>query len=277
MGGVQHFVFTRFNLRASPAAPTDTAISTAWLKRRFELFERFCLPTMRAQQLQDFTWLVLFDTETPTWARTIIDQYASWECFVPVFLPPGFDHGARRLMQRFLKDGTRTLVTTRLDSDDGLASDYVSSVRVVEHTREPLVLQYPTGFVWHGGRLYLDRQERNAFCTLIEPVRAKSEVSTILRGSHSEVDRLGRLLNISAEPGWLQVIHGGNIENHVRGRRCRREMLGTRFAIDVPARSENAGAIMLDRATMLARWGAIWGARKVCRKLGFQAANWTRQ
>ena len=66
MENFSHFLITRFNLnlyeRDKHAAPTRTA---RWLEHRFEVFERYCLPSVAAQTATDFRWLCLFDAATP--------------------------------------------------------------------------------------------------------------------------------------------------------------------------------------------------------------------
>ncbi len=56
---VQHFLFTRFNLRNESWNSTKNAnpvLTEEWLEKRFDLFERFCLPSVKAQINQNFRW-----------------------------------------------------------------------------------------------------------------------------------------------------------------------------------------------------------------------------
>ena len=63
-GPVKHFIITRFNLRGSDPSSVRM-IDDGYLAQRLDLFERFCLPTVRNQTVQDFRWLVLFAEDTP--------------------------------------------------------------------------------------------------------------------------------------------------------------------------------------------------------------------
>lgn len=76
MENFSHFLITRFNLnlyeRDKHAAPTRTA---RWLEHRFEVFERYCLPSVAAQTATDFRWLCLFDAATPEPDRRRIASY----------------------------------------------------------------------------------------------------------------------------------------------------------------------------------------------------------
>jgi hypothetical protein len=64
----KHFLLTRFNLRVEDWATTkngDQVLNDAWLMDRFRLFESYCLPSVKNQSNQDFTWFVFFDKNTP--------------------------------------------------------------------------------------------------------------------------------------------------------------------------------------------------------------------
>ena len=63
----KHFIITLFNLKIWKEDKTHRATQTAdWLAQRFDLFERFCLPSVAHQTNKNFTWLCLFDKDTPT-------------------------------------------------------------------------------------------------------------------------------------------------------------------------------------------------------------------
>lgn len=274
VGPVRHFIITRFNLRAMDPTPSSAKmIDAAYLSQRLELFERFCLPTVRSQTEQDFKWLVLFADETPDSVKAQVAAYgADWPNFVPVYLPRGASSVGPLVVAPYLDASPQTLVTTRLDNDDGLARDYIAKVRRHAVTNERLVLQFPMGYVWHKDRIYLDRQEHNAFTTLVEPLPQgnASEFNTIYKGSHSDIERLGRLVDIDAEPSWLQVIHGSNVENYRRGSRQRIECLQRHFAITAPdsGRQESGLEIVLDRIRTFVTGTATRALRSVKYRLG---------
>jgi hypothetical protein len=270
MSGMVHLVLTRFNVRAN-ASQRGKALDEAWLKDRFDLFERFCWPSMRNQTEQNFKWLVFFDIETPDVARQRIAEYAKWSNFVPMFLNPGLDSSAKSVVARYLDELPDTLVTTRLDNDDGIAVDYVAHVQKYANAVEPTVIEFPCGYIWHKDRLYLDHQPHNAFTSLIEPLKARNTKSftTIYHGSHTEVEQLGKVVCVSDEPTWLQVVHGGNLENRPRGVRCAMREMGARFAVAHQGLAANEGALDLaiDRVVSASYMGITNGLRYVKRSL----------
>jgi hypothetical protein len=253
---VKHFVITRFNLRSHDAA-SQRMIDPGYLGQRLDLFERFCLPTMRGQTRQDFKWLVLFAEDTPAAVKARIARYTAWPNLVPVYLPAGLEHVGRLVVTPYLDQSPQTLITTRIDNDDGLCRTYIEEVRRLEAVKERTVAHFPIGYVWHRDRIYLDRQDHNAFTTLIEPLPQgiDSPFVTIYKGSHSDIGQLGRVVDLGQEPAWLQVIHGTNLENYVRGRRRRIGELVDRFDVEVDASAagESSMEIGVDRVLTFAK------------------------
>ncbi len=62
----KHFVITLFNLKLWTQDKNNVSTRTdEWLEKRFELFENYCLPSLKAQTNKNFVWLCLFDQFTP--------------------------------------------------------------------------------------------------------------------------------------------------------------------------------------------------------------------
>lgn len=86
----QYYVLTRFNTRLwtkdKKGKPTQTE---EWLKKRFELFEQYCLPSVVNQSVKNLKWIVLFDSETSEVYKKKIDEYARrCEQFIPHYVAP---------------------------------------------------------------------------------------------------------------------------------------------------------------------------------------------
>lgn len=271
---IQHFIITRFNLR-SLDPESGICLDPTWLSQRFDLFERFCYPTVQTQSEQDFTWLVLFDESTPQPFRARIEQLADWPGFQAVFLPPGSRDVGRQVVGERLGTSVTPdiLITTRLDNDDGLHRDFVAQVQQYSDVNVPTVLEFPNGYVWWRDRIYRDRQPSNPFTSLVEPLdrMAGRPYSTVYRGSHSDISRLGTVVVVSQRPFWVQVVHGGNLENRVRGVRVPLTALGNDFALDVHqiAMAENLASVKINAfgsALREAAFGVVRWARQLVRQ-----------
>ena len=151
----RHVILTRFNCRFS-RNQTDREMyirsRPGWLESRFELFERYCLPSVRAQSNQNFVWYIYFDSKTPSHflerARMSFEQQNNILiklCNVYTLDTLRFD------LMIDLGDACDWLLTTRLDNDDGLHKDFVSHLHreVCFGRRE--ALNFPIGLVFHRG------------------------------------------------------------------------------------------------------------------------------
>ena len=73
---IYHYLLTRFNLALWIEDKNGAAIDREeWLKRRMALFETFCLPSVKGQTCQSFSWILLVDEGTPAVYREKIKTY----------------------------------------------------------------------------------------------------------------------------------------------------------------------------------------------------------
>src|SRR5579871_5907063 len=70
---LKHFLLTRFNV-AAPGREQAIRLRPGWLAGRFDLFRKYCLPSVAGQTRQDFEWLVFFDDQTPEEYRCVISE-----------------------------------------------------------------------------------------------------------------------------------------------------------------------------------------------------------
>ena len=74
---VRHYLLTRFNLPLWNKDKRGLATrDEAWLEDRFRLFEQYTLPSVLQQSCKDFTWVVLFDGDTPPVYRERVKGWA---------------------------------------------------------------------------------------------------------------------------------------------------------------------------------------------------------
>lgn len=260
-----HVILTRFNVRQSPD-DTRLARDEAWLTRRLELFDAFCYPSVRAQTVENFQWLVFFDQATPEAFRDRIAAYGRWSRFRAAYVD-GIDParlGARVLA--CLGERPSHLITTRLDNDDALARDFIETVQAAFRGQAREVINVTSGYIWRRGRVYLHRDRSNAFASLVE--RAPG-AQTVWCRQHHRLAEVAPIRQVGASPGWMQVVHGGNVRNRVRGVRQPGEVLEGRFRINppMPPPGESTLALQLDRRLLsplrLGREAAIEGLRWV--------------
>ena len=66
-----HLVLTKFNLDYSDILYENEKdqklwLDPDWIEGRFELFEKYCFPSIEAQTEKNFLWIVFFHKDTPT-------------------------------------------------------------------------------------------------------------------------------------------------------------------------------------------------------------------
>ena len=124
---MRHIIVTRYNVRTNFEGVDANSIRTdpEWLPNRKILFDKFCLPSLRAQTNQNFDWFVLFDEETP-------EDYTNYfsDVGTPI-LCRSVKHGHNLIRKRYESEGPRPTITTRVDNDDGLAKHYAEAVQTI--------------------------------------------------------------------------------------------------------------------------------------------------
>src|SRR5437899_7174315 len=104
-----HLLLTHFNV-AEEASAAKTSTDPRWLSHRFDLFDRYCYPTIRAQVDADFRWLVFVNVRTPDAFKDRVSEYAKWPPFVPIYIDVISDHAIRQAILAHLPERTPYLI-----------------------------------------------------------------------------------------------------------------------------------------------------------------------
>jgi hypothetical protein len=211
---MDHAILTRFNL---PTAGPESLIRAraGWLAQRVELFDRYCLPSVRSQTSANFGWLVYFDPESPRWLRQRIEDWSAEGAMVPLFRAAVSNAELLSDIEAHIGRHDAWLITTGLDNDDALAADFVERVQRAPRIEGRHAVYIRNGLIRRGGDVYARRDSVNAFCSVREPwVGAR----TCWSEWHNLIPRTMPTHVLGGNPGWLQVVHGTNVSNRVRGR-----------------------------------------------------------
>jgi hypothetical protein len=187
-----------------------------WLRKRVDLFEQFCLPSVKAQTAGNVRWIVYFDPESPTWLLEQIPRLAIHGGFVPIFRATVSHQELVADLRGVVGKPQERLLTTNLDNDDGLAVDFAFRLqREAAKFLDRTALYFPRGLIMAGEALYLRTDRRNAFCSVVE---AWDDPATCWSDWHNLLGKSMPVMEIPGHPAWLQVVHGGNVSNRIRGR-----------------------------------------------------------
>lgn len=215
MTRVDHVLLTRFNL---PSAGVERSIREreGWLTNRVALFDRYCVPSVRAQGNRNFHWIIYFDPHSPDWLTRRVREYAASGLFVPVYRAEVSHEQLLSDLRDAVPERAGRLLTTNLDNDDALATDFVDRVQKLSVQEPRTAIFLVTGLIKSGADLYLRVDRDNAFCSVAEPW---GNPATCWADWHVLLRRRMPVVEQRGAPAWLQVVHGENVSNRVRGRR----------------------------------------------------------
>ncbi|MFQ4147835.1 glycosyltransferase [Arthrobacter sp. LAPM80] len=212
---IDHVLLTRFNL-PTPGVESLVRAQEGWLIDRMALFERYCFRSVEQQSEQGFQWIIYLDTQSPQWLRDRIGELGSGGLFTAIYRDEVPQDVLIADIRRVSGAAGDVLLTTNLDNDDGLAVDFVHRVQSAVKDQRRVALYLGNGLIQQGGRLYLRRDPKNAFCSVSD---SWQDPSTCWVDWHTKLGELMPVVEILGSPGWLQMIHTGNVSNRVRGYR----------------------------------------------------------
>ena len=256
---MDHALLTRFNL---PSGGSEAVIraSKEWLTRRVALFERYCLPSVQAQTATNFGWVIYFDPESPDWLRERIEDWSAHGLVSPVFRASVTNAEMLSDIETNVGRTSSELMTTNVDNDDALAIDFVERLQSAPRTPGRHAVYLARGLIYCGDRVYARRDPGNAFCS----VREEWDGARMCWAEiHNRLSRAMPVQVMEGAPAWLQVVHGTNVSNRVRGSLVSPEPYRELFpglldGIPVPARRE----LLTDHLVGVPRRAFADGARQ---------------
>jgi hypothetical protein len=229
---ISHFILTRFN-ETYPEAIKEMSLNEDWLRLRIKLFKELTLPSVESQTDQDFHWLVKFHPETPNWVKRelehkkITPDYRICEKVESLLVQRRMyeSHFIRKYpcnrmicryyfqntIQSLITPETTKIITTSLDSDDGLSYDHIRTVK--EHAVVGKFFDFSKGIarITSGDeaihRIYA-QEKVSPFYSYCE--RPSGSIRTFFYLPHHHVGADTHRIN---EVGWIQCFHDQNVLN----------------------------------------------------------------
>ena len=230
MENFNHFIITRFNLKLyahdKKKAPTRTEF---WLRHRFELFEQYCIPSIAAQTCKNFTWLCLFDVQTPeTYRQRIVTYQTICSNFYPIFYDESETLDLSDSLHNTIvgiinerKANVEYIITTNLDNDDSLSIHAIETIQqhIKQESSCKKIYSLLFGYQYFTKTKLLAkmRYTNNHFLTLTEPYNCDEKIKTIISYRHGRATKQIPTVYISTKMGmWLEVVHEDNVSNEFR-------------------------------------------------------------
>jgi len=239
----QHFILTRFNAYwpGKKTAP-DRGIDEEWLSHRMKIFKKITIPSIESQSCDNFVWLVKCHHLTPQWARDELNKHST---IVPIYddVPQSCKNFClTRVPHTKIKEmeGIKTqhfkkyinkyltsefIITTRLDSDDGLSRTHVETIQDAFDKQAFTFIDFFNGASIKNNVFFKfceegDHPRPSNFVSLIEKSK---NFRTVLYVAHPKAKPCTYLNN---DIGWLECHHDKNIINGVNHKSNKSYSLG---------------------------------------------------
>lgn len=210
---IPHVFLTRFNL---PANRVEQSIfSDEWLTDRMRLFEKYTVPSVRQQT--NVRWIIYLDQSTPPWLRDRMSELEAELPLWPFYLDRALTPQAIRSHLKEVVPEGGPVMTSNLDNDDGLASDYVDRLRALVPDIRPVALYLTAGLIRADGEVYRRHDRSNAFSAVVDDL-SSATFETCWSRFHNQLEEVMPAVRGDGAPAWLQVVHGRNVSNRVGGR-----------------------------------------------------------
>lgn len=228
----EHFILTRFSVRFTVDQPSP---DRAWLEYRLGLFRELAYASI-VQQVGDprFRWLVFFDGQREKWFEDQISEMAEG-VFEPVWIDTTFFRAVASEVGK--RASAPYVITTRFDSDDAIARNYIQSIQQEFDEQEMLFVNFQRGLQFErSGELYTFLHPSNAFVSLIEKRSPNKPISTAFVTAHGAINSFADVREVKAPPMWLCVVHGSNLLNAISSASIRTDPaeLARYFDVHVP-------------------------------------------
>ena len=211
-----HFILTKFNVSSSNNKGINEK-NAEYLSQRFSLFDDFCYPSVFGQTIQNFKWLVFFNSLTPDLFKERISKYREYKNFIPVYVEQkdNLELILRKTIQNESCADSKYIITTNMDNDDSIARDFVKKIQqnFKEQDREYLSFIYGYELEIKARELRMREYLPNPFVSLVEKA---DDFKTVWSIEHSDLMKIVEPRSIKFivdKPLWLQVIHTSNVSN----------------------------------------------------------------
>ena len=253
MATVDHVLLTRFNL---PSVGRESVIRAqdGWLRERIELFLRYTVPSVEAQTAS-VRWLVYLDPASPGWLLQRIGPAVARGAFTPVFCETVSTERLAADARGLTGARREILLTTNLDNDDAIARDFAERLQAMAVAGERRALYLADGLIRRGDEVYLRRDRDNAFASVAEPWEG---AMTAWCDWHNRLRRRMPAVSATGAPGWIQVVHGRNVSNRIRGAYVSpasyaQDFPGLISDVRAPTARDRARDLLISRPTRLAK------------------------
>lgn len=194
----------------------------ARLERRFEWFERLCLPSLVNQTDPDFLCVLLIGEAMPdAYKERILKLSDLADALVVMEMPRDYHYsGIKKALNFIPKDGYTHRTTFRLDDDDAVDLEFIARLKgLVPKALDACGIYNPTAIAFNRG-FYLEmREDKNVIwaqaertpmsigTALVTPV---SNPENIYQFNHRQLNQYHNAVTDARTYGWIRTVHQDN-------------------------------------------------------------------
>ncbi|SHH38377.1 glycosyltransferase [Winogradskyella jejuensis] len=216
-----HYIVTRFNIKSEGWVNDKNGKKVndfIWLKKRYDLFKKFCLPSMQTQTEKEYSWLVFFDKDTPQEFKEVNECIRrELPQFIPLYVNDFLDF--ENTLREFVFENSHTeyIMTSRFDNDDCFHEDAIGAIQKAFVKKDSTIIELSKGLT-----MLIEDENKLAkrenvfsgpFITLIEKKSDINSLKTVYDCEHTSWGDLADFIAIDNKFYWLQTIHDANISN----------------------------------------------------------------
>ena len=213
---MKHFIGTRFNVNNhvwKTAKDGSRVLTEEWLAHRFDLFEKYCLPSVLNQKNNNFYWFIFLEKETPASFKNRMSQLiGNYDHIFTVYTEPtSLSKLFAREIGNLLDETDQTVITTRFDNDDAMHRDFVDTIQKLATGTVDAVIDLRKGYQLQITNGYYDcRRYINSFNPFISVVEDSKTFGTVYAKMHKDWKDLDHIISDEKTTLWMEVIHQRN-------------------------------------------------------------------
>lgn len=219
---MKHFLITRFNLKVKhwkTAKDGSIVLTKSWLDDRFHLFENYCLPSVRNQVNQNFSWVVFFDIGTPSAYRQKIEQLSNnYDNLFPIYIDgiKPLRSSLKQFIKGHLDKDDDFIITSRMDNDDVIHRDFIDTIQRMAKKDNGLVLDLRKGIQMNiSNNFYEVRNHYTYFNAFVSLVENSFDFNTVMHRMHQDWKDAKSIVVDDSKALWIELIHNKNKLNSV--------------------------------------------------------------
>jgi len=214
---IKHFIATRFNLKIeewNTAKDGSVVLTEKWLEERFNLFEKYCFPSVANQSIKNFYWLIFFDVRTPDIFKKRIEKYTNdFQNFKVIYIDgiKSLKYSFKQIIMESLEEDDDFIITSRLDNDDSIHHDFVYIIQNLAIKKHETIIDLRRGYQLDiSSNIYEYRNYYNKFNPFISLVESTSNFQTVFSRMHHEWKNATSVIVNSNLPLWIEIVHKRN-------------------------------------------------------------------